>query len=341
MPTATSNGDQEAVLGWLRAVPLWALAGVYVAACGMAALMVGRVLRHSLQRVAKDRPDGLTDVLARTLPRPAALALLLILLALGLRFAPLTSANENDAHHVLTFGVAILGVLALMRLSFRAIDAFGRSHLRPAVVGGHRQGPRMDRGPGDDRGHRERRARRVPRAGADGPGRRVAHARARAAGQHALLRTSSRASTSSSTSLRAPRRLHPRRPLVRGLRRRPSVGARRTCARSRTTSSSSRTRRSPRRSSRTTRCRRPTSPACHPRRRRVRRRSGQGGRRAGRRGRSDQLDVPGMADEPAPRPWRWRRASSTAPSAFTTSPSTCVRSGDQAFRCLHALRKRR
>jgi small-conductance mechanosensitive channel len=118
----------HAVLGWLDKVPAWGLAVAYLVAWILAAWLVGRVLRRWLEHVARQRRSEVSEVLAKSIPRPAAIAVLLVAIAAGLRFVPLGPMHLLEAHRVLMVALAVVGVTALMRIVFRAIDAFGRSH---------------------------------------------------------------------------------------------------------------------------------------------------------------------------------------------------------------------
>jgi len=116
------------VIAWLDKVPAWALAAAYLAAWILAAWLAGRVLRRWLEHVASQRRNEVTEVLAKSLPRPAAIAVLLVALAAGLRLAPLGPMHLLEVHRLLTFALAVVGVAASMRVAFKTIDAFGRSH---------------------------------------------------------------------------------------------------------------------------------------------------------------------------------------------------------------------
>jgi small-conductance mechanosensitive channel len=118
----------RAVLAWLDRVPSWGLAVAYLVAWVLAAWLAGRVVRRSLERVAKHRHGELAEVLAKSLPRPAAIAVLLVALVSGLRLLPLGQMHLLEVHRLLTFALAVVGVAALMRIAFKAIDAFGRSN---------------------------------------------------------------------------------------------------------------------------------------------------------------------------------------------------------------------
>ena len=115
------------VLGSVSRLPEWSFIAAYIAIWSLVALLVRTVLRRSLSRVAALRRDELSEVLAKSLPRPAAIAVLLVALGAGLRFLPLPDKRMTEAHRFVAMALAILGVAVLMRVGFRAIDAYGRS----------------------------------------------------------------------------------------------------------------------------------------------------------------------------------------------------------------------
>jgi small-conductance mechanosensitive channel len=86
------------------------------------------VLRRSLGAVANARRTEWSEVLAGSLPRPAGIAVFLLAMAGGLRAMPLEEWHLAQAHKVIAVALAVLGVAVLMRVAFRAIEAFGRSN---------------------------------------------------------------------------------------------------------------------------------------------------------------------------------------------------------------------
>ena len=117
-----------AVLGWFDTLPVWSLVVAYAAFWTLVALLVGVVLRRSLARIALHRRNELSEVLARSLPRPAGIAVLLIALAAGLRFLPLGAPRLKEAHRFVAVALCVLGVVVLIRVALRSIDAYGRSN---------------------------------------------------------------------------------------------------------------------------------------------------------------------------------------------------------------------
>src|SRR5271156_428072 len=92
----------------LNQVPVWALGAAYVGVWTVIAVFVGRLLRRSLDRIARHRRDALSEVLARSLPRPATIAVMLVAFTSGLRLLPLGPMHLTEAHRLLSFGLAVL-----------------------------------------------------------------------------------------------------------------------------------------------------------------------------------------------------------------------------------------
>lgn len=106
----------------------WSLAIAYVALWVFAAVMVRRALHRSLAHLLATHPSELNEVLAASLPRPAAMTVFLVAIAGGLRLLPLGLSLAQETHRVLAVALATIGVASLMRIVFRSIDAFGRSN---------------------------------------------------------------------------------------------------------------------------------------------------------------------------------------------------------------------
>jgi small-conductance mechanosensitive channel len=112
---------------WLLRLSAWWYVATYAAFWIGIALLVRSVLRRSLTRLASHRRDELSDVLAKTLPRPAAVAVLLFALGTGLRILPLGDKRMVEAHKLVGLALAVLGVVVLLRVCVRSIDAYGSS----------------------------------------------------------------------------------------------------------------------------------------------------------------------------------------------------------------------
>ncbi len=127
------------VLATLDKISAWPIAGAYVLLWIGVSAFVYLFLRRSLGRIAESRHTALSEVLAASVPRPAAVAVFLVAVASGLRFLPIPGSNLTEVHRLLALALAIVGVGVLMRIALRSIDAYGRSNpeLRTAAGIGH------------------------------------------------------------------------------------------------------------------------------------------------------------------------------------------------------------
>ena len=125
-PSSLSSG--AGVLFSLDRLPFWSVAAVYV----LVALLLGVVVRlatgRSLARIAAHRRTELSRAIATTVPRPAAVAVVLVVLAAGLRLVPREDPQLAQVHRLVAIVLALLGVAVMMRVAFRSIGAFGRSN---------------------------------------------------------------------------------------------------------------------------------------------------------------------------------------------------------------------
>lgn len=116
------------VLASIDKLPLWSLVLAYVMVWLLAGVLVRLLLARSLRRIAAAARTEWTEVLALSLPRPAGIAVFLVAMAAGLRVLPLAQSKLAEAHKLLAVALAVLGVAVIMRVAFRAIEAFGRSN---------------------------------------------------------------------------------------------------------------------------------------------------------------------------------------------------------------------
>ena len=116
------------MLDWFEKLPGWSFIVAYAAFWGLVAFLVGAGLRRSLAGFARHRRDELSEVIARSVPRPAGIAVFLVALAAGVRFLPLGTLRMTEAHRFIAVALCVLGVTVLMRVALRAIDAYGRSN---------------------------------------------------------------------------------------------------------------------------------------------------------------------------------------------------------------------
>jgi len=108
--------------------PFWLVLTTYAALAAAVAILAYWAIKSSLAGLARRSPSHLTEVIAKSAPRPLGFAVFLVEISAGLRWLPLPKTFEALTRHLLPFGLAILAVLLLMRVAQRAIDAFGRSN---------------------------------------------------------------------------------------------------------------------------------------------------------------------------------------------------------------------
>jgi small-conductance mechanosensitive channel len=116
------------VLPAIDKLPLWSMVLAYVGLWLLVGVLVRSFLARSLERIAAAGRTEWTEVVAHSLPRPAGIAVFLVAMAAGLRALPLEQSKISEAHKLIAVLLAVLGVAVLMRVAFRAIEAFGRSN---------------------------------------------------------------------------------------------------------------------------------------------------------------------------------------------------------------------
>jgi small-conductance mechanosensitive channel len=117
------------VLDYLEKLPLWVFFAAYLAFWLLVAWIVRSLLRRWLGRIAAIQKNELTEVLAASLPRPAAVGVFLFALAGGVRFLPVNDhRQQEEIHRVFGAAFALLGVVVLVRIALRSIDAYGRTN---------------------------------------------------------------------------------------------------------------------------------------------------------------------------------------------------------------------
>jgi small-conductance mechanosensitive channel len=116
------------VSGSIDPLPLWAPLAGSLAIGAVLAAVVRAVVRQWLTDIAAARPSEVTRALAATLPRPIAAAAFLASAGTGLRFAPLSEPRLLVAHRLLAVAFAVLAVAVCIRVTTRAVDAYGRSN---------------------------------------------------------------------------------------------------------------------------------------------------------------------------------------------------------------------
>ncbi len=109
----------------LRDLPLLPLVALYVLVAALGGLIVRNSLRRALDRASERMGPKLHRVLSHSLPRPAGLAVFLLIASMGLRFLPLPVSVETLTKHDIPFGLGTIGVGVLMRVALSAIGAYG------------------------------------------------------------------------------------------------------------------------------------------------------------------------------------------------------------------------
>ena len=84
-------------------------------------------LRRSMRRIAAARRTKVSEVLATSVPRPAAVAVFLLAMTSGLSVFRLHGANLTELHRLLALALSVVGVSVLMRIALQSIDAYGHS----------------------------------------------------------------------------------------------------------------------------------------------------------------------------------------------------------------------
>jgi small-conductance mechanosensitive channel len=93
----------------------------------LVAVLVRSLLRRWLHSVAQHQKTEISEVLAATVPRTAAIATFLLAMSACVRYVPMPLVVSKEVQRFFPMMLGILGISALMRVAFRAIDAYGRS----------------------------------------------------------------------------------------------------------------------------------------------------------------------------------------------------------------------
>jgi small-conductance mechanosensitive channel len=116
------------VLESVKAEPIWLVLTAYTLLAATVAIVVGNLVKGSLQEVAKRAPSHLGEVIAASVPKPLGAAVFLAEMSAGLRWLPVPEPLEILTRHFIPFCLAILAAVLLMRVAQRAIEAYGRSN---------------------------------------------------------------------------------------------------------------------------------------------------------------------------------------------------------------------
>jgi small-conductance mechanosensitive channel len=128
MLRAVLEGLDNAVDKAVDSLPTWATAAAYVTLWLLVGILLRRLLRRWLGDFARSNPSEVAEVIADAVPRPAGMAVFLAGLAGGLRFLTVPETRLLELHKILAFSLATLGVILVMRVAFKAIEAYGRSN---------------------------------------------------------------------------------------------------------------------------------------------------------------------------------------------------------------------
>lgn len=113
---------------FLHGLPQWASVAAYVAFAVLVAAVVRALLRRWLSRLVAAHDTAFSHVLAGSLPRPIAVATFLFMIGAGIKWMPLPEAVTSDLRKYLPIAIGSVGIVLVMRVALRAIDAYGRSN---------------------------------------------------------------------------------------------------------------------------------------------------------------------------------------------------------------------
>lgn len=111
----------------LQSLTPWAIVGGYAVLWLVVAAIVRQVVRSWLTSLARSSKTELAGVLAATVPRPAAIAVFLFAMSASLRYVSMPVAVSKEVQRLFPLVLGVLGIVAMMRVAFRAIDAYGQS----------------------------------------------------------------------------------------------------------------------------------------------------------------------------------------------------------------------
>ena len=112
----------------LSSVSPWAIVGAYALFWFVVSALVRSMLRRWLAEAAPSQRTELSELLAAGVPRAAGIAVFLVAMSAGLRWVPLPAIVSQEVTRYFPVGLGILGIGVVMRIAFRAIDAYGRSN---------------------------------------------------------------------------------------------------------------------------------------------------------------------------------------------------------------------
>jgi small-conductance mechanosensitive channel len=111
----------------LHDLPLLPIVALYALVALLGAVVTRRAVRRALERAAPRMDPQLQRVMARSLPRPAAIAVFLLIASMALRLLPLPTSVERLTQHDLPFALGTLGVVVLMRVALNGVAAYAET----------------------------------------------------------------------------------------------------------------------------------------------------------------------------------------------------------------------
>jgi small-conductance mechanosensitive channel len=111
----------------LHDLPLLPIVALYALIALLGAIVARNAVVRALDRAAGRMDPVLKGVLTHSLPRPAGMAVFLLIASMGLRLLPLAPSVERLTQHDLPFALGTLGIAVLMRVALNAVSAYGET----------------------------------------------------------------------------------------------------------------------------------------------------------------------------------------------------------------------
>jgi small-conductance mechanosensitive channel len=128
MPRRWYRGPALPVLDWFDRLPGWSFIVAYAAFWALLSILITAGLRRSLGGITRHRRGEVGDVLSKTLPGPAGIAVFLVAMAGGVHVLPLGAMHMTEARRFIAVALCVLGIGVLIRVALRSIDAYGLSN---------------------------------------------------------------------------------------------------------------------------------------------------------------------------------------------------------------------
>jgi small-conductance mechanosensitive channel len=111
----------------LHDLPLLPIVALYTLVALLGAVVTRNAVRRALDRAVGRMDPQLHRVMSRSLPRPAGLAVFLLIGSMALRFLPLPAHVERLTEHDLPFALGTLGIVVLMRVALNGVSAYAET----------------------------------------------------------------------------------------------------------------------------------------------------------------------------------------------------------------------